>query len=182
MRENHITEENLADTLISILERAPELMQEYIADPLWSGAMVSKDTQKKMIKAYCGYKTDSVKYKKMIAYRKACNRAKSMENVKENPAAERYFREMGLSPLYCSEEAGCIPSFSDLLAGTETETTPDYANFCSPVSTPKSSSVRLTTRILLQSRRKCFRHHQIVACFTAYRTTFLRRYNNSSIR
>ena len=78
--------------------------------------MVSKDTQKKMIKAYCGYKTDSKKYKKMIAYRKACNHAKSMKNVKENPAAERYFREMGLSPLYCSEEAGRIPSFADLLA------------------------------------------------------------------
>jgi hypothetical protein len=116
IREKFITAENLPDALNGILAHAPELMQKYIADPLWSGAMVSKDQQKKEIRRYCNYKTDSAKYKKMIAYRKACNRAKSMENVKENPTAERSFREMGLSPLYCSEEAGRSPSFSDLLA------------------------------------------------------------------
>lgn len=47
IREKFITAENLPDTLTGILAHAPELMQKYIADPLWSGAMVSKDQQKR---------------------------------------------------------------------------------------------------------------------------------------
>ena len=116
IQEKYITPDTLADKLHCILAQASDLMQKHIADPLWSGTMVSKDQQKKAIRRYCGFKTDSAKYKKMIAYRKACNRAKSMENVKKNSAAEGYFREMGVSPLYCSEVVGRIPSFSELLA------------------------------------------------------------------
>ena len=118
--EKYITIEELKDALKAILYMAPVLMQEHIGDPLWSGAMVSKDLQKKLIRRYCNYKTDSAKYKKMIAYRKACNRAKSMENVKDNPTVRGYFRELGLSPL-CSETVRYIPSFADLLAERENE-------------------------------------------------------------
>ena len=57
----------------------------------------------------------------MIAYRKACNRAKSMENVKDNPTVREYFREMGLSPLCTSDTVGYIPAFADLLAERENE-------------------------------------------------------------
>ncbi len=121
IHEKFITIEELTDALKDILIMAPVLMQEHIADPLWSGAMVSKDLQKKFIRRYCNYKTDSAKYKKMIAYRKACNRAKSMENVKDNPTVREYFREMGLSPLCTSEAVRYIPAFADLLAERENE-------------------------------------------------------------
>ena len=117
IREKYITAEELSDALDRILRLAPALMQKHIADPLWSGRMVSKELQKKLIRKYCKYKTDSAKYKKMIAYRKACNRVKSMENVKNNPTVERYFVEMGLSPLCCSDAVGEIPAFVDLLDG-----------------------------------------------------------------
>ena len=119
LQEKYIVIEDLPDILNSILSQASDLMQKHITDPLWSGAMVSKEIQKKFIRKYCDYKTDSAKYKKMIAYRKACNRVKNMDKVKDNPTVKRYFEEMGLSPLCCSADVGYIPAFADLLAERE---------------------------------------------------------------
>ena len=115
LREKYIVIEDLPDILSNILAQAPDLMQKHITDPLWNGAMVSKDIQKKFIRKYCDYKTDSAKYKKMIAYRKACNRVKNIGKVKDNPTVKRYFADMKISPLCCSDEMGYIPAFADLL-------------------------------------------------------------------
>ena len=119
--EKYITIEELTDALKGILFMASTLMQTHFADPLWSGAMVSKELQKKFIRRYCGFNSKSAKYKKMIAYRKACNQAKSMEKVKKNTTSivKDYFREMGLSPLCTCDDISYIPSFADLLNGTE---------------------------------------------------------------
>ena len=128
IHEKYITTEELAGALKDILIMAPLLMQEHIADPLWSGAMISRELKKKLIKRYCGCKTDSAKYNKMIAYRKACNRAVSMENVKDKPMVREYFRELGLSPLCTKDAVGYVPAFGDLLAERENEEMKRFVN------------------------------------------------------
>ena len=119
MTEKYLTTENLPVILGKILHEASDLMQEHIVSPLWSGAMLSKDLQKKYIRIRC--KEKKTKYKKMMAYRKECNRKSSMDEVVENPTAERYFREIGLSPLYTKDTVAYMPSFADLLNMTEDE-------------------------------------------------------------
>ena len=77
--------------------------------------MLAKDLQKKYIKGYCRSKT--AKYKKMLAYRRRCNK----NGVYHDPTVEGYFEEIGLSPLYVADEVRYIPSFSELLAETRNE-------------------------------------------------------------
>ena len=56
-----------------------------------------------------------------MKYRDRHNR-KNKETTSDKKSAVRgYFREMGISPLYCSDAVGYIPSFDDLLIGTENE-------------------------------------------------------------
>ena len=110
IREEFLTTDALADTLVSILNQAPDLLQKHIVSHLWSGAMLSKDLQKKYIRKKCG--TKEAKYKKMIAYRKKCNR----NGVYHDSKVEKYFEEMELPPLY-TDKVKYIPSFADLLAG-----------------------------------------------------------------
>lgn len=113
IKEKYVEIDELHCVLANILVQASYYMQRYLADPLWSGAMLSKDLQKRLIKAQCGSKKE--KYKKMIAYRRACNRAVSMENVKDNPTVSWYFKEMGISPLCTENGVEYIPSFADLI-------------------------------------------------------------------
>ena len=105
----------LPSLLIRVLDQAPTLLQAHLTSPLLSGAMMSKDLQKKYIKCYC--KSKAVKYDKMIAYRRKCNRS----GIYSAPTVERYFEEIGLSPLCVAEGVRYIPSFADLLAGTRNE-------------------------------------------------------------
>ena len=121
MCEKYLTLEDLPGILGALLEDAAELMQTHIISPLWSGVMLSKELQKKYIFKICEYSRKSVKYKKMIAYRKECNRKKSMDDVEEHPTVERYFRERGLSPLCTCGDIPYIPSFANILNGTENE-------------------------------------------------------------
>ena len=121
IKEKYIDIDDLPCILCTILANSQWLMNKYMVDPLWSGAMLSKDLQKQVIRRYCGFKTDSKKYKKMIAYRRACNRAVSMENVKDNPTVSGYFKEMGISPLCADHGVEYIPSFADLINEREDE-------------------------------------------------------------
>ena len=83
--------------------------------------MLSKNLQKLYILEYCDFKKDSAKYRKIMDYRKECSKADCMKYVENAAAAMKYFKEMGLSPLYCRDEVRYIPSFADLLDGTENE-------------------------------------------------------------
>ena len=113
--EAYVTTTTLPNILTSLLVSASELMQKHIISPLWNGAMLRKNLQKKYIKCYC--KSKATRYKKMIAYRRKCNK----EGLDHDPTVEGYFKEIGLSPLYVSDEVRYVPSFADLLAGTRDE-------------------------------------------------------------
>ena len=100
----------LSDLLVNVLDGVPSLMQTYLVDPIWSGAMLSKDLQKTYMKIQCRGKKE--RYKKMLAYRRKCNR--DDERIDRSERILEAFSAMGLSPIYTSEEFRYIPSFEDL--------------------------------------------------------------------
>jgi hypothetical protein len=131
--EKYLEDDNLAWILGSIMMDAHDLLHKHITSPLWSGAMLSKELQRKYIRKYCGYKKDSAKYKKMMKYRDRHNRTNKESTSDKKSVVRGYFLEMGLSPLYCSDEVGYIPAFADLLDGTENEVIGAFAeNFQLP--------------------------------------------------
>lgn len=101
----------LSDLLVNVLENTPSLMKTYLTDPLWSGAMLSKELQKTYLKIRCKGKKE--RYKKMLAYRRKCNR--DGERIDRSDRILEAFSEIGLSPIYISEEFRYVPSFEDLL-------------------------------------------------------------------
>ena len=107
----HIELFELSGLLVNVVENAPSLMQAYLTDPLWSGAMLSKDLQKTYLKIRCKGKKE--RYKKMLAYRRKCNR--DGERIDRSERILEAFSEIGLSPIYASEKFRYIPSFEDLL-------------------------------------------------------------------
>ena len=111
----HISLDELSSLLCGVLEHSGELMQKYIADPLWSGGMLSKELQKKYIKINC--KSKKAKYKKMLSYRTQCNRY----GIDRDEHILESFDAISLSPLYVGEEFRYIPSFSNLLNGATDE-------------------------------------------------------------
>lgn len=123
LSEGNVTMAILLDILVSLLASAPELMQKHIVSPLWNGAMLAKDIQKKYIKSYCKSKT--AKYKKMISYRRRCNKS----GVYHDPTVEGYFEEIGLSPLYVVDEVRYLPSFLDFLTGARNEKIERFLQF-----------------------------------------------------
>ena len=121
MTEEYLEDDNLAWILGNALMNAHELLHKHITSPLWSGAMLSKELQKKYIWKYCGYKKDSEKYRKIIRYRNRHNKKDDKKSTDRKSVVRRYYLDMGLSPLYCSDAVRYIPSFADLLNGTENE-------------------------------------------------------------
>jgi hypothetical protein len=119
----HISLNELSSLLCSLLERSAELMQKYIAGPLWSGGMLSKELQKKFIKINC--KSKKAKYQKMISYRTQCNRY----GIDRNDHSLELFDAISLSPLYVGNEFRYIPSFSNLLSGTTDERIERFLKF-----------------------------------------------------
>ena len=65
-------------------------------------------------------------------YSKTCNTLKCMKDADNGGTAAKHFKEMGLSPLYCSDEVGYIPSFVDLLDGTENDCIKEFLNIQNP--------------------------------------------------
>ena len=116
LTDKYLTLTELPNLLNSVLTSAPELMQKHIASPLWSGAMLYKDLQKKYIRIYCKSKT--ARRDSMMAYRKNANRYGVFE---DEPTVVKHFEAAGVSPLYLNGDIRNIPSFSDLLAGTRNE-------------------------------------------------------------
>ena len=83
--------------------------------------MLSKTLQKLYIWQYCDCRKDSKRYRKLMEYRKSCNNIECMKNAEKDTTSANHFMKMGLSPLYCSDKIGYIPSFKNLLDGTEDE-------------------------------------------------------------
>ena len=111
----YITFEELPVLLGNILSRAKELMQTHLVSPLWSGAMLHKDLQKKYIRIYCKRKT--ARRENMMTYRKNVNRY----DFYDEPTVVKHFEAAGISPLYLTGEIRYIPSFADLLEGVRDE-------------------------------------------------------------
>jgi hypothetical protein len=130
--EKYLEDDNLAWILGSIMMDAHDILHKHIASPLWSGAMLSKELQKKYIRKYCGYKKDSAKYKKMMTYRDRHNRTHKESTSDKKSVVREYFLDMGLSPLYCSDEVGYIPAFADLLDGTEDDRIREFLDIQKP--------------------------------------------------
>ena len=103
------------------MKDAYDLLHDHIATPLWNGAMLSKKLQKLYIWRYCDYNRDSARYKRLLDYSKSCNKVECIRYAEKDTTAANHFMKMGLSPLCCSDEVGYIPSFKDLLDGTEDE-------------------------------------------------------------
>lgn len=111
----HMTFEELPVLLCNILNQAQVLMQTHLVSPLWSGAMLRKETQKLYIRYYCDEKKS--RRQKMINYRNEIYK----NGYYANPTMEKHFSEAGISPLFLTGEIRYIPSFADLLAGTRDE-------------------------------------------------------------
>ena len=99
-----------------ILDQSAVLLHTHLVSPLWSGAMLHKDLQKKYIRIYCKSKT--ARRDNMMAYRKNANRHGVFE---DEPTMVKHFEAAGVSPLYLNGDIRNIPSFADLLAGTRNE-------------------------------------------------------------
>lgn len=98
-------------TLFSILlDNAGDMLHTHIVGPLWSGKILSKSLQKKRIERYC--KSKKKKMKKMLDYRKELNKGHPVSNAK----VKSYFAEIGLSPIYASNEFKRMPSFACMLS------------------------------------------------------------------
>ncbi len=104
--------EDLAKVLCDVLEQANSLMQTYLIDPLWSGEMLSKDLQEKRIQCYC--KQKNKRRKKMLAYRRKCNK-NNADPLDRSERILEHFEAINLSPIYASDEFDHIPSFKNLL-------------------------------------------------------------------
>jgi hypothetical protein len=113
----------LPDLLCKALDQADELMKAHMVSPMWSGNFLSKELQKQYIRNYC--KSKKAKRKKMMMYRKKCNSGSTPERDK----AAEYFEEICLSPWYTTDEIRYIPSFSNLVAGTEDERIKRFLSF-----------------------------------------------------
>ena len=128
----HLGEDDLGRILEKILQDAYDLLHDHIEAPLWDGAMLSKKLQELYIWRYCDYKKDSAKYRKLMDYRKACNRIECMRYAEKDTYAAGHFEKMGLSPLFCSDTIGYIPAFKDLLDGTEDERIREFLRIQNP--------------------------------------------------
>ena len=121
----HTEIEELSQLLCNVLAQAAPLMQTYLIDPLWSGEMLSKDLQMLYIKNRCKGKKE--RYKKMLQYRRRCN--------KDGFAIDRFerilsaFEDINLSPICTSAEFHHIPSFSNLLNQTQDEKIMRFLSF-----------------------------------------------------
>lgn len=119
-KKGYVTKEFNAYTdifplLVNIIENAERLLCDYLTGILDSGAIFSEKILKKYISVKCIGK--GAKMKKMLSYVEYMNSPKSNTEYKVSSKVQSYFVEMGISPIFASEQCPYIPSFSDLLLG-----------------------------------------------------------------
>jgi hypothetical protein len=113
LSDEHLNFDDLPVLLVRILDQSAVLLHTHLVSPLWSGAMLHKDLQKKYIRIYC--KSKAARRDNMMAYRRNANRYGVFE---DEPTVIKHFETAGISPLYLNGDIRYIPSFADLLAGT----------------------------------------------------------------
>lgn len=101
--------------LNKIIENSESLLYTYLVGKLDSGAMLSKRILKKYVSMKCSAK--KAKKQKMLAYIDYMNGTAYGGDNKVTQKVKTYFAELGISPIYASEQCPYIPSFSDLLLG-----------------------------------------------------------------
>lgn len=126
LADEYLNFEDLPILLGRILDQAAVLLHTHMVSPLWSGAMLHKDLQKKYIRIYCKSKT--ARRDNMMAYRRNANRYGVFE---DEPTMVKHFETAGISPLYLNGDIRYIPSFADLLAGTWDERIERFLQRCS---------------------------------------------------
>lgn len=113
--------DGLSDLLCKITEDGSMLLDKYMVQALFPGAMLSESVLKKYIKLTNGGKKDRIK--EMQKYSSWVTKAPpELYNVGLTPAQiakrKEWFKALSVSPVYVNNKCPYIPSFSDLLNGT----------------------------------------------------------------
>ena len=113
--------DGLSDLLCKITEDGSMLLDKYMVQALFPGAMLSESVLKKYIKLTNGGKKDRIK--EMQKYSSWVTKAPpELYNVGLTPAQiakrKEWFKALSVSPIYVDNKCPYIPSFSDLLNGT----------------------------------------------------------------
>lgn len=113
--------DGLSDLLCKITEDGSMLLDKYMVQALFPGAMLSESVLKKYIKRTNGGKEKRIE--EMIKYSTWVTEMMPeyyglYGTESEIATRKKWFREASLSPIYVSKLCPYIPSFSDLLNGT----------------------------------------------------------------
>ena len=113
--------DGLSDLLCKITEDGSMLLDKYMVQAMFPGAMLSESVLKKYIKLTNGGKKDRIK--EMQKYSSWVTKAPpELYNVGLTPAQiakrKEWFKALSVSPIYVDNKCPYIPSFSDLLNGT----------------------------------------------------------------
>ena len=119
-KQGYVTKEfnaymDIFPLLDTITENVEWLLYNYLVGKLDNGAMLSKRILKKYVGMKCYGK--KAKKQKMLAYIDYMNDEDYSAEYKVSQKVKSYFVELGISPIYASEQCPYIPSFSDLLLG-----------------------------------------------------------------
>lgn len=107
------------------------LLDKYMVQALFPGAMLSESVLNKYLKLTNGGKKDRIK--KMQKYSSWITKVPpELYNVGLTPAQiakrKEWFKALSVSPVYVNDKCPYIPSFSDLLNGTVDQNLLDFAS------------------------------------------------------
>lgn len=123
--------DGLSDLLCKITEDGSMLLDKYMVQALFPGAMLSESVLNKYLKLTNGGKKDRIK--KMQKYSSWITKVPpELYNVGLTPAQiakrKEWFKALSVSPVYVNDKCPYIPSFSDLLNGTVDQNLLDFAS------------------------------------------------------
>ena len=114
--------EELPSILCRITDDGAALLDKYIVQTLYPGAMLSRNVLKKYLRFE--YNGKEKRIEKMLGYSswvtQMSSKYHSLYDISESKIANRRscFKALSVSPIYVSSKCPYIPSFSDLLRGT----------------------------------------------------------------
>lgn len=123
--------DGLSDLLCKITEDGSMLLDKYMVQALFPGAMLSESVLNKYIKLTNWGKKDRIK--KMQKYSSWITKVPpELYNVGLTPAQiakrKEWFKALSVSPVYVNDKCPYIPSFSDLLNGTVDQNLLNFAS------------------------------------------------------
>lgn len=101
--------------LALVMRDASRLLEKHLTDVLGTGDILSKNILKKYIRVK--YERKEKKIEKMFDYMDWINNDSQNRKYKGTDAAKRYFKELGVSPVYSKKECPYIPAYQKLFAG-----------------------------------------------------------------